>query len=117
MSRNSSHYACSNCGTEYSRWQGKCDSCDQWNTLAEIDVNGGRGAVGGRTIDLVSLSGETGPTPRLSSGLEECNRVIGGGLVAGSAFLVGGDPGIGKSTLQRLELKTVQELSVAFGQA
>ncbi|MBN4678508.1 AAA family ATPase, partial [Pandoraea nosoerga] len=95
---------CQNCGAAYNRWQGKCDSCGEWNTLAEEDTTGSvpvsiRSKRKGRTFALESLSGKTQDAPRLSSGMTELDRVTGGGFVRGSVLLVGGDPGIGKSTL------------------
>ena len=99
-------FVCQNCGTAYGRWQGKCESCGEWNTLAEevTDAPLGKGASAklpgrGRTITLQPLSGVTDDAPRLPTGLSEFDRVTGGGLVRGSVILVGGDPGIGKSTL------------------
>jgi DNA repair protein RadA/Sms len=99
-------FICQNCGASYSRWQGKCDSCGEWNTLAEETTGGaqsaplpGRAARKGRVITLEPLTGDTREAPRLASGIAELDRVTGGGFVRGSVLLVGGDPGIGKSTL------------------
>jgi len=99
-------FVCQNCGAAYNRWQGKCDACGEWNTLAEENAGGalsapmpGRLARKGRVFALESLTGDTRAAPRLSSGMAELDRVIGGGFVRGSVLLVGGDPGIGKSTL------------------
>jgi DNA repair protein RadA/Sms len=99
-------FVCQNCGAAYNRWQGKCDACGEWNTLAEENAGGalsapmpGRPARKGRVFALESLTGDTHDAPRLSSGMAELDRVIGGGFVRGSVLLVGGDPGIGKSTL------------------
>ncbi|UTD29447.1 DNA repair protein RadA [Bradyrhizobium sp. WD16] len=106
MAKNTLSFVCQNCGTAYNRWQGKCDSCGEWNTLVEEDVSGAttmpasiRPRRKGRTFTLESLSGESHDAPRLPSGLAELDRVTGGGFVRGSVLLVGGDPGIGKSTL------------------
>ncbi len=111
MARSNDSYVCRDCGTVYAKWQGKCEACGAWNTI-EQDV--GLGAAPGesapkqslsaakgrgRTIDLVSLDGEGTDPPRMVTGLTEFDRVAGGGIVPGSALLVGGDPGIGKSTL------------------
>jgi len=106
MARSKIQYICQNCGTIHARWAGKCDSCGEWNTLAEEGTNGGIGsgpAKGatrqGRAVALTNLSGDIEDAPRISSGIAELDRVTGGGFVCGSALLVGGDPGIGKSTL------------------
>jgi DNA repair protein RadA/Sms len=101
-------FVCQNCGAVSSRWQGRCDDCGEWNSLAEESPAGtsgvGAGPVAriggrGRIIDLVALRGATDEAPRTRSGIAEFDRVTGGGLVRGSTLLVGGDPGIGKSTL------------------
>jgi DNA repair protein RadA/Sms len=101
-------FVCQNCGTAYPRWAGKCDSCGAWNSMVEESASGGGGALGGpargtaikgRSVALSSLDHAEEPIPRLASGMSELDRVTGGGFVRGSALLVGGDPGIGKSTL------------------
>src|SRR6186713_2988597 len=106
MAKSSLSFVCQNCGAAYNRWQGKCDSCGEWNTLAEEDTTGAtsmpvsiRSRRKGRTFALESLTGKSQEAPRLSSGMAELDRVTGGGFVRGSVLLVGGDPGIGKSTL------------------
>ncbi len=106
MSRKGSSFICQNCGAAYTRWQGKCESCGEWNTLAEESAvaplgKSGPGKPGGRgrAFALQPLSGETQDAPRLATGMPEFDRVTGGGLVRGSVLLLGGDPGIGKSTL------------------
>jgi DNA repair protein RadA/Sms len=97
-------YVCQNCGAVSTRWQGKCDDCGEWNALSE-EAAAGRGPATarlpgrGRIITLDALSGSAADPPRLKSGVAEFDRVTGGGFVRGSALLVGGDPGIGKSTL------------------
>ncbi len=111
MAKSSDSFACSACGAVYAKWQGKCDACHAWNTIEE-DVGLAAGAgesapkqslsagkAKGRAIDLVSLDGEGQDPPRMATGIAEFDRVAGGGIVPGSALLVGGDPGIGKSTL------------------
>src|SRR3981081_3069753 len=106
MAKSTLSFVCQNCGAAYNRWQGKCDSCGEWNTLAEEDTTGAtsmpvsiRSKRKGRTFKLESLTGKSQDAPRLSSGMTELDRVTGGGFVRGSVLLVGGDPGIGKSTL------------------
>ncbi|MBB6012486.1 DNA repair protein RadA [Aquamicrobium sp. NLF2-7] len=100
-------FICQNCGAVHQRWAGKCDSCGEWNTLIEEGTAGGIGAGPaslrstrkGRAVTLTSLDGDIEDAPRIVSGIGELDRATGGGFVRGSALLVGGDPGIGKSTL------------------
>jgi DNA repair protein RadA/Sms len=103
MAKSSSRFVCQQCGSVYSRWAGKCDGCGAWNAIVEEapaeSVPKGLSGKAGRRIELVGLQGAAAPPPRLVTGIEELDRVSGGGLVPGSAILVGGDPGIGKSTL------------------
>ncbi|WP_321503757.1 DNA repair protein RadA [Breoghania sp.] len=105
MAKRTTQYVCQNCGAVTARWAGKCDACGEWNSIVEENL-GGIGASPklraksrGRVIPLVGLTGEAREAPRIISGLSELDRVTGGGFVRGSALLVGGDPGIGKSTL------------------
>src|ERR1700730_2607760 len=105
MSRHNT-FVCQNCGAVYGRWQGKCESCGEWNTISEESARSQSPSIGpgrpgrkGRVFALEQLAGDTREAPRLSSGIAELDRVTGGGFVRGSALLVGGDPGIGKSTL------------------
>ena len=107
MARADSIYVCQSCGSTHSKWAGKCDDCGEWNTLVEETPSAPLGTQAtaakrrGKSarLELVDLGAETPETPRLISGIAELDRVAGGGLVPGSAILVGGDPGIGKSTL------------------
>ena len=103
MARTAAHYVCQDCGATYGKWTGRCEGCGAWNTIIEEaaaeSAPKGLGAGKGRKVRFVELSGETADAPRLCSGIGEFDRVCGGGLVPGSALLVGGDPGIGKSTL------------------
>jgi DNA repair protein RadA/Sms len=99
-------YVCQACGGAHPKWQGRCDACGEWNTLVEeisAKIPGPAGkalaAGAGRGIELVALQGSTAPPPRHVTGIAELDRVLGGGFVPGSAVLVGGDPGIGKSTI------------------
>ena len=103
MARAPTHYVCQACGGAHAKWSGRCDSCGAWNTLVEEvtpdKIPRGLGAAKGKSVAIESLAGSSPPPPRLTTGIAELDRVFGGGLVAGSAVLVGGDPGIGKSTL------------------
>jgi DNA repair protein RadA/Sms len=103
MTRKTAHYVCQECGAAQPKWSGRCDACGTWNTLIEEAADpgslGGRDGSPGRRIPFQSLDGEAQPVPRRTTGLGEFDRVTGGGLVPGSAILIGGDPGIGKSTL------------------
>jgi DNA repair protein RadA/Sms len=107
MARSDSIYVCQSCGSTHSKWAGRCDDCGEWNTLVEETPSAPLGTQAtaakrrGKSarLELVDLGAETPETPRLISGIAELDRVAGGGLVPGSAILVGGDPGIGKSTL------------------
>src|SRR5271169_4716077 len=104
MARSKEVFVCQSCGGSSPKWQGQCAACGEWNTLvAELQGSGGRaqGAVSAaRASSSTSLADEaSAEQPRLLTGSAELDRVLGGGLVAGSVTLIGGDPGIGKSTL------------------
>jgi DNA repair protein RadA/Sms len=103
MSKRNLNFICQNCGAAAPRWQGKCEACGEWNTLAEEGAERpagpGRKAGKGRLFALEPLTGEAHEAPRLASGVAELDRVTGGGFVRGSVLLMAGDPGIGKSTL------------------
>ena len=107
MVRKNTRFVCQSCGAVHPRWAGRCEACGEWNSIAEeakpdaAPVGDKRGNTrgGGRRIEFVSLDGKTEATARWKSGIGEFDRVNGGGLVPGSALLIGGDPGIGKSTL------------------
>lgn len=94
-------FVCSNCGAAYNKWQGRCSTCGQWNTITEqIEVTTATAGSSGKKLSPTSVSSALGiKTPRLSSGVEEVDEVLGGGFVAGSVNLLAGQPGIGKSTL------------------
>ncbi|WP_127900128.1 DNA repair protein RadA [Solirhodobacter olei] len=97
-------FSCTACGAAHSKWAGRCDACGAWNTIVEeAPLSAGPGAraltAKGRSIPLGTLATSDAPPPRTASALSEFDRTLGGGLVEGSAILVGGDPGIGKSTL------------------
>jgi DNA repair protein RadA/Sms len=105
MAKPVTRFVCSACGAVHGKWSGRCDGCGEWNTIAEeAPLSSGPskqslGAAKGRRIGLSDLRDEEAPPPRRASGMGEFDRVLGGGLVPASATLVGGDPGIGKSTL------------------
>jgi DNA repair protein RadA/Sms len=102
MAKSSPAFTCTACGAAHAKWAGRCDACGAWNSIVEeAPLSAAPKSLGakGRTIALSGLSTEDTPPPRASSGMEELDRVLGGGLVPASAILVGGDPGIGKSTL------------------
>jgi DNA repair protein RadA/Sms len=102
MARARAQYVCANCGAVAPRWQGRCESCGEWNTLAEEAPAAAPAALRtgrGRPVTLAPLSGTSPALVRTETGMAEFDRVTGGGFVPGSALLVGGDPGIGKSTI------------------
>ena len=105
MAKSNRRYVCQECGVTQPRWSGQCDSCSAWNSVIEESV---RPTLPGNSLktnstkgklDLVPLSGPLDWAPRNTTGIEEFDRVLGGGLVPGSTVLIGGDPGIGKSTI------------------
>jgi len=102
MAKSLPMFTCTACGAVHRKWIGRCDGCGAWNTIVEdtpLSAGPGPRAAKGKVIALSTLADAEAPPPRRSSGLAELDRVLGGGLVAASAILVGGDPGIGKSTL------------------
>ncbi|MBB3064624.1 DNA repair protein RadA [Limibacillus halophilus] len=106
MAKLQTRYVCQSCGASYSKWTGRCDACEEWNSVVEEaprdSVPGGLKRSSGnraRRVQFQPLQGSSEPLPRRTSGIAEFDRVCGGGLVPGSAVLIGGDPGIGKSTL------------------
>ena len=103
MPKPQSVFVCQSCGTVHGKWAGRCDACGQWNSLVEEATAQHSKPSHKRTktrgLDFVDLASESADLPRLVTGIGELDRVTGGGLVPGSALLVGGDPGIGKSTL------------------
>ena len=109
MAKSTTTFTCSACGASSTKWSGRCDGCGDWNTISEdtgLSTSGPTGkaskSIGARrgsAIELTDLATEEAPPPRTHSGMNELDRVLGGGLVPSSAILVGGDPGIGKSTL------------------
>jgi len=104
MARAQSRYVCQECGAVSGKWAGRCEACGSWNSIVEEAAEAAPGGAaglgrGGRPVAFVGLTGESQPPPRMTSGIAEFDRVSGGGLVPGSAVLIAGDPGIGKSTL------------------
>ena len=107
MARESALYVCQSCGTVHGKWSGQCSACGQWNTLSEESRSAPPGAIKpataasarGRGIQFETLQSDTPEPPRITTGVAEFDRVCGGGVVPGSAILLSGDPGVGKSTL------------------
>jgi DNA repair protein RadA/Sms len=105
MARAENRFVCQSCGAAFPKWAGKCDACGAWNSLVEETARasgppkGLGGGAKGRALSFVGLAGDAQATARRRSGIAELDRVCGGGMVPGSALLIGGDPGIGKSTL------------------
>lgn len=107
MPRNAETYVCQSCGNATAKWAGRCEACGEWNTIElETAEPGPPGSLGGspgkskaNRLEFASLAGGTEQTPRILTGNSEFDRACGGGLAPGSALLIGGDPGVGKSTL------------------
>lgn len=105
MAKTKTKFVCQSCGTEHLKWQGQCSGCQEWGTLVEEIIS----PAASRSIGPVSLTNRSGPKPisdiesvgenRTPTGNSEMDRVLGGGIVQGSVILLGGEPGIGKSTL------------------
>ncbi len=127
MAKDKVAYVCSHCGQESSKWLGKCPSCGQWNTFKEIRVSrdtGGESARSAAAGVRQSLEGGIHPqrlrdisavdSPRIDTGDSELNRVLGGGIVPGSLILLGGEPGIGKSTLTLQTILRMRERKVLY---
>jgi len=119
MAKDSKQYVCQACGGVAPKWQGQCPHCAEWNSLIEEVVSKNVTAPGAamktksggrKQLELAPLDSKNPAPPRRSSGIEEFDRVCGGGLVAGAALLIGGDPGIGKSTLL---LQVAAQMAVA----
>lgn len=102
MAKRKSSYVCQECGSVYAKWAGKCDSCGAWDSIEEEASHHSSALPAnkkGKKIQFADLSGEAKTVARTTTHIKELDRVLGGGLVRGSAILIGGDPGIGKSTL------------------
>jgi len=115
MARTAAQYVCQDCGALHGKWTGHCDGCGAWNSVVEEvpteAVPKGLGAGRGQVVPFVPLDGVSADAPRRNSGIAEFDRVTGGGLVPGSGVLIGGDPGIGKSTLV---LQVVGRMAASF---
>lgn len=104
MAKVQTQFVCQSCGTIHSKWSGKCEGCGAWNTLIEETLTAPPGGLkpasrASAGVEFTNLNDPTIPTERIIMGVDELDRVFGGGLVPASATLIGGDPGIGKSTL------------------
>jgi len=104
MTKSTVRYVCTACGAAFPKWAGHCEACSEWNSIVEEAADAGPALArtkpnAARKIAFVDLAGDAAPPPRAVVGIAELDRVLGGGLVAGSAVLLAGDPGIGKSTL------------------
>src|SRR5438105_3092211 len=104
-------YVCQSCGASSSKWAGQCPDCGEWNTLVEsaarsAPLRGPAARAETKILRLADVHAEG--TSRVSSGMAEMDRVLGGGMVPGAVVLIGGDPGIGKSTLLLQVLATMQ---------
>lgn len=125
MTKNKTAYSCQSCGSIHFKWVGKCPDCGEWNSLVEEFAEGGGSHFtriaddkknkksDGKKVELVQLTGEAQNFPRVQTNIGELDRVLGGGLVQGSVVLIGGDPGIGKSTLL---LQTAESLAAGKNQ-
>ena len=103
MKKKKSEFVCNSCGAVHNKWSGKCDDCNSWNTIEEISVQTTpyrkEKLSAANDVEISSLNDPIKDTVRIDTNISELNRPLGGGLVKGAAILLGGDPGIGKSTL------------------
>lgn len=107
MSKNKTQYQCSECGEITSKWLGQCQGCDKWNSITAIEIQQNKWAKSSDIQKLIEVAADSIST-RQSSGIIELDRVLGGGMTEGSCILLGGDPGIGKSTLLLQMLGTIK---------
>ncbi len=121
MAKTKTLYYCQNCGAQHTQWHGQCKSCGNWNTLVEeiVEKSATRNSLSGTKrnplINIIEV--EAREEPRLRTNSEELNRVLGGGIVEGSVILIGGEPGIGKSTLLlQLALKMKKKILYVSGE-
>jgi DNA repair protein RadA/Sms len=120
MAKEKTSFTCTECGGSSPRWLGKCPHCEAWNTLIETVAESSAGAGRNRFASLASTSEiavladiEANETPRTPTGIGELDRVLGGGIVEGGVVLIGGDPGIGKSTLLLQALDGLQRAEIS----
>lgn len=119
MAKLKTSYFCQSCGTQHSQWQGQCKSCREWNTIVEEVVEKQpKSAINTDKQHIINIiEVETKNEPRIKTPSEELNRVLGGGIVLGSVTLIGGEPGIGKSTLLlQLALKMKKKILYVSGE-
>lgn len=119
MAKLKTSYFCQSCGTQHSQWQGQCKSCREWNTIVEEVVEKQpKSAINTDKQHIINIiEVETKDEPRIKTPSEELNRVLGGGIVLGSVTLIGGEPGIGKSTLLlQLALKMKKKILYVSGE-
>ena len=119
MAKLKTSYFCQSCGTQHSQWQGQCKSCREWNTIVEEVVEKqSKSAINTDKQHIINIiEVETKDEPRIKTPSEELNRVLGGGIVLGSVTLIGGEPGIGKSTLLlQLALKMKKKILYVSGE-
>src|SRR3954470_22026040 len=110
MPRPTTVFVCSACGAESAKWRGQCADCGEWNTLAEEARGTAKPAARRPAARPVALADVAAPHyERLRTGINELDQVLGGGLVPGSLVLIGGSPGIGKSTLTNMALGNLEE--------
>jgi len=122
MVKQLSHFVCQSCGAEFPKWQGQCNQCLNWNTLVETAIaakaKSGFGAnnLQGQVSQVLKYAQVNSKSVSyLKTGIDELDRVLGGGIVPGSVILVAGEPGIGKSTLlTQLALKLSSQQSVLY---
>jgi DNA repair protein RadA/Sms len=122
MAKSKTAFVCQNCGSESPKWIGKCYSCGEWNTFVEELVITGKSSGGGLSLGSDTVKQKPVPVsqvsvdemPRIDTGIAEFNRVLGGGMVPGAMVLLGGEPGIGKSTLVLQMALKMSKLSVLY---
>jgi len=126
MAKVKSAYVCSECGAEHAKWIGQCDACGAWNTLKEFKLGPAKNASAERGGRFVGYAGDVSAVrrldeidlqelPRVSTNIAEFDRVLGGGMVAGSVVLIGGHPGAGKSTLLlQVMCRLAQQMDVLY---
>ena len=127
MAKDKTVYVCSNCGQESARWVGKCPACGRWNTMKELHIHeeknvspisrmamaaAGADAEKAKAVSVHEIEAEK--EPRMDLQDAELNRVLGGGLVPGSLVLLGGEPGIGKSTLVLQTIMRLKDRKVLY---